>query len=212
MKYKFIFLHNLVGGVPEINTATGQPALNPATVPVANGGTCTTNCLSLPYIGGSMRGGIQAAKYFEWGGLDYDGATNLFASKRSGWTKTIHQLLVDNKVTAVFHGHDHLYYKETLDGVVYQEVPQPSAANTSNGVTLAKEGGYLSGIVDSSSGYLRVTITPTDVKTEYVRTWLPANTPNTTNTAIVGGRQNMDISQTWTCQYKSTGVNAGLCQ
>ena len=74
VKYKFIFMHNLVGGVPEINKTTGLPDINPAT--------------GLPYVGGSMRGGAQAAKYFEWGGLDYDGTTNLFTSKRPGWSKT----------------------------------------------------------------------------------------------------------------------------
>jgi hypothetical protein len=41
----------------------------------------------------------------------------------------IHQLLVRNKVAAVFHGHDHLFAKQDLDGIVYQEVPQPSSPN-----------------------------------------------------------------------------------
>ena len=39
-------------------------------------------------------------------------------------------LLVANKVNIVFHGHDHLFVKQDLDGIVYQEVPQPSAARS----------------------------------------------------------------------------------
>ncbi len=37
----------------------------------------------------------------------------------------IHQLLAKHGVQIVFHGHDHLYVKEDLDGIVYHEVPQP---------------------------------------------------------------------------------------
>ncbi|HMV46563.1 MAG TPA: hypothetical protein PLD20_05060 [Blastocatellia bacterium] len=44
---------------------------------------------------------------------------------RPGWELPIHQLLVKHKVSAVFHGHDHLFAKEELDGIVYQEVSQP---------------------------------------------------------------------------------------
>jgi hypothetical protein len=35
----------------------------------------------------------------------------------------IHQLLLENHVTTVFHGHDHLFAKQELDGIIYQEVP-----------------------------------------------------------------------------------------
>ena len=38
----------------------------------------------------------------------------------------LHQLMVDNGVSAYFHGHDHQYVYETRDGIVYQEVPSPS--------------------------------------------------------------------------------------
>jgi hypothetical protein len=84
----------------------------------------------------------------------------------------IHQLLVQNKVNAVFHGHDHLFVKQDLDGIVYQEVPQPSTARydvTSN----AKEYGYVSGDVLGGPGHLRVTVSPSNVKVEYVRAYLP---------------------------------------
>ena len=43
-----------------------------------------------------------------------------------------HQLLVDNNVTAFFHGHDHLFARQELNGVVYQACPQPGATNDKN--------------------------------------------------------------------------------
>ena len=194
IKYKFVFLHNLVGGLPEINTTTGLPDTNPAT------GT--------PYIGGSMRGGIEAAKYFEWGGKNYDGSSEGFAANRPGWAQPIHQLLLDNNVTAVFHGHDHLYVDQELDGIKYQETPQPSAGSTSNSATLSKEGGYLSGTMDSSSGYLKVTVSPTGVTSRYVRSWLPAGTAGTNNVENGTTKVNKQVSQSWTVTPGSTAKYA----
>jgi PKD repeat protein len=62
-------------------------------------------------LDGQMRGGIEAAPYFEWGGRNADG-TIAFSQKRPGWSLPIHQLLVQHGVTAVFHGHDHLYARQ----------------------------------------------------------------------------------------------------
>ncbi len=152
-KFKFVFLHNLVGG-----------------------------------LDGQMRGGVEAAPFFEWGGKNADGTTG-FAGKRPGWSKPIHQLLIDNKVTAVFHGHDHLYAKQDLDGIVYQEVPQPSAKNTNNAAMLASAYHYTSGTILASAGHLRVTVTPDKVTSEYVRAWLPTNETAT--------RKNAQIDDTW---------------
>jgi hypothetical protein len=81
--------------------------------------------------------------------------------------------LVQNHVTAVFHGHDHVYVKQDLDGIVYQEVPQPSAKNFSSGASLAKEYHYAADTVQSSSGHLRVEVGPDGVTARYVRAWLP---------------------------------------
>ena len=171
MKYKFIFLHNLVGGLVTVDTATGIP------LPGATGG--------------SMRGGSEAALFGEWGGKNPDGTTG-FATKRPGWAKPIHQLLTQYGVTAVFHGHDHLYADQVLDGIKYQEVPQPSSIYqaTSNYLTLAKEGGYLTCVngtttCQGSSGYLRVTVDPNaGVTSELVRTFvLPSQGTNKSVTA-----------------------------
>lgn len=121
---------------------------------------------------GQMRGGAEAAPLFEWGGRNADGSAG-FAAKRPGWSAPIHDLLVRHKVTAVFHGHDHFYAHQVLDGVVYQLVPQPSARNSNNGAQLAADYRYLAGTFLASSGYLRVTVSPSGVTSEYVRTWLP---------------------------------------
>jgi hypothetical protein len=120
------------------------------------------------------RGGIETAPYFEWGGKNADGTFG-FDEQRPGWGKPIHQLLVDNQVSAVFHGHDHVYVRQILDGVVYQEVPQPSMAQYDK-TSLAADYGYLSGEILGSSGHLRVTVAPDLVTVEYVRAYLPKDT------------------------------------
>jgi phosphodiesterase/alkaline phosphatase D-like protein len=124
-------------------------------------------------VGGSAeaRGGIEFARYFEWGGDNADGSYG-FETQRPGWGKPIHQLLVENQVSAIFHGHDHVYVRQELNGIVYQEVPQPS--NTEyNKTSLAAEYGYVNGDVLGSSGHLRVTVSPDQVSVAYVRAYLP---------------------------------------
>ena len=112
------------------------------------------------------RGGVEAAPFYEWGGKNADG-TDGFKQNRPGWPLPIHQLLLKNKVSMVFHGHDHLYARQELDGLVYQEVPQPGdpRGNTRS----AAEYGYQSGKILGSSGYLRVTISASNTKVDYVR-------------------------------------------
>ncbi len=112
------------------------------------------------------RGGIEVADLYEWGGQNLAG-TFEFDSQRPGWDMPIHQLLVTNKVTAVFHGHDHLFVKQELDGIIYQEVPQPSAAHAST--DSAVEYGYVNGDVVAGSGHLRVEVTPGQVSVDFVR-------------------------------------------
>jgi uncharacterized protein (TIGR03437 family) len=124
-------------------------------------------------MNGPMRGGIEAAKYLEWGGYNLDGTWG-FDKARPGWAMPIHQLLVANNVTTFFHGHDHVYAKQDLDGIVYQEGPQPSAKNTSLG-NRAIDYGYTHGTTLGGAGYLRVQVSPAAVKVEYIQTWTPAN-------------------------------------
>ena len=91
-----------------------------------------------------------------------------FAQNRPGWPAPIHQLLVRNKVSIVFHGHDHLYAKQDLDGIVYQEVPQPGAPGNGRTPRSAAEYGYKGGVILGSSGHLRLAVSRTQAKVEYI--------------------------------------------
>ena len=124
--------------------------------------------------GSDARGGVEEASFYEWGGNNADG-TYGFTAQRPGWGKPIHQLLVEHHVSAVFHGHDHVFVKQDLDGIVYQELPQPSMANDNN-TRIAADYGYTHGDVLGSSGHLRVTVTHEQVTVAYVRAYLPKDT------------------------------------
>jgi hypothetical protein len=118
-------------------------------------------------VGGDSqgRGGAEEAGLYEWGGNNLDGSYG-FEINRPGWAKPIHQLLVDNNVDAFFHGHDHFFAKQELDGIIYQLVPQPSHSETK----IDPAGyGYLQGTFLSGSGHLRVTISQTEAKIEFVK-------------------------------------------
>jgi hypothetical protein len=115
-----------------------------------------------------IRGGIEAAKYNEWGGRNSDGSDG-FRQHRPDWEKPIQQVLVDNRVSAVFHGHDHMYVKEELDGIIYQEVPQPGNTRTGRPRN-ADEYGYTHGGIVGGGGYVRVTVSPAEAMIEFIRT------------------------------------------
>jgi hypothetical protein len=119
------------------------------------------------------RGGALGAHFVEWGG--YDVGANppyTFDANRPGWGKPIHQLFVDTGVTAFFHGHDHVYAQEQLDGIVYQEVPH--AANDDYGWGFAdnRTQYYVGADLVQNSGYINVTVGPTCVVVDYVRAFL----------------------------------------
>jgi len=140
-------------------------------------------------VGGidSARGGVETAHRYEWGGKNADDSEG-FAAKRPGWDMPIHRLLIANKVSAVFHGHDHFYGYQQLDGIVYQECPQPGTANFSTGS--AADGKYVQGTILPNSGHLRVTVSADAAKVEYVRAALPAQ-----ETAVL---KNRTVSHTYT--------------
>ncbi|MEI6143852.1 MAG: metallophosphoesterase, partial [Mariniphaga sp.] len=83
--FKFVFIHNLVGGED---------------------------------LNGKGRGGAEAARYYEWGGLDADG-TNKFSENRPGWEKPIHELLKSYHVDIVFHGHDHFFARQQQRQLIF---------------------------------------------------------------------------------------------
>ena len=82
------------------------------------------------HVMGTGRGGIDGALRFEWGGQSNNGTPG-FAQNRPGWALPIHQLLVANKVTIFFQGHDHIWVRQQLDGVTYQALGSPANPNYS---------------------------------------------------------------------------------
>jgi len=121
--------------------------------------------------GNDARGGTEFVDLFEMGGYNLDGTWG-FTTNRPGWSKPLHQLMVENKVNAFFHGHDHFYGKQEKDGIIYQEVPQPSNKNITN--ISATDYGYVNGLLLPGRGYLQVTVTESGVKVDYIKTYLPA--------------------------------------
>jgi hypothetical protein len=116
---------------------------------------------------GENRGGIEAAPYFEWGGMNRNGDWG-FDTFRPGWETLIQQLMVDNQVTVFFQGHDHLFAKEELAGVIYQTVPMP--ANTDN--SIPNQEFYPFATILPGSGYLLVDVAPERVTVSFIRSLL----------------------------------------
>jgi predicted phosphodiesterase len=134
-KWKFIFIHQLVGGADK-----------------------------------DGRGGVEVANLYEWGGKNADSSYG-FDEHRPGWGVPIHQLLVANHVNAVFHGHDHLFVQQELDGIIYQEVPQPGSAQPNN-TDSAAQYGYVRGTILGGPGHMRVAVSPEQVTVDYVRSYV----------------------------------------
>ena len=124
------------------------------------------------------RGGKLAAKYCEMGGKNIDGNTSGWSSNRAGWgNDPIHQIFAKNHVTAFFHGHDHVYAKEDpLDGVVYQEVPMAAHPTNDYMGFPTNPSDYAGANLIGSSGHLRVTVSTTGAKVEYVRSYVSGGT------------------------------------
>ena len=114
------------------------------------------------HVNGTGRGGIELANTFEWGDV-----ANL-AAHRSGWDKTIQQIMAENHVTIFFQGHDHLFVHQELDGVIYQTLPTPADPN----YAMDNAEAYQSGDKLPASGHVRVIVAPDSVKVDYVRSYL----------------------------------------
>ena len=150
---------------------------------------------------GIMRGGIEAAKYSEWGGYNLDG-TYGFTTYRPTMAMPLHQLLLKYHVTAFFHGHDHFYGHQILDGLHYQEVPQPSANNGNNETSIGAADGYTHGTILNGRGYVRVKVDPSaGVTTQFVQTWLPAEEK--------GSLSNGMVADTWVAAPAVVGAPSG---
>lgn len=114
------------------------------------------------HVNGTGRGGVELAYSYEWG----DAAS--LSTHRPGWDKTIHQLMADNHVTIFFQGHDHIFVRQELDGVIYQTLPEPANPN----YTYENEDAYQSGDMFPNSGHLRLTVAPKGVTVDYIRSYL----------------------------------------
>ena len=137
------------------------------------------------------RGGAKSAGYYEWGGMNADGTWG-FDTHRPGWGvdaehpngTPIHQLMVENGVTIFFHGHDHAFAYEQIDGMVYQECPKPDEAVPAETSYLDEPdaGGdhYPNAVTFPSSGHMCVTVSPSGVEVKYVRSYLAGQGTNGT--------------------------------
>ena len=142
-KYKFIFAHQMVGG----DSTSGQENYG--------------------------HGGVNSASLVEWGGNDVGTTTNTWSTHRSvaQWgSQPIHQMMVANGVTAFFHGHDHQYAYEKLDGIVYQAVPTGSFTGSFGIYTTGGNSGETIW-ADSTQGpgHLKVTVGPSQTTVDFFR-------------------------------------------
>jgi hypothetical protein len=129
------------------------------------------------------RGGTEYASLYEWGGKNTDGSWG-FDQHRPGWGTPIHQLLVENNVTIFFHGHDHFFACQELDGVTYQEVPQP-ATMSSPKASPGAEYGYVNGEMLGSPGHLRITVSPELVRVDYVHSSVSGDKSSNLNNGAI---------------------------
>ncbi len=133
------------------------------------------------HVMGTGRGGVEVSELYEWGGQAKGKGGGDFKSKRPDWELPVHQLMAKHGVSIFFQGHDHLYARQERDGVVYQEVPLPADPE----YTTYNEDAYTSGKKLPNAGYLRVTVSPGEVKVDYVRCWLPKDETATQKTGDV---------------------------
>jgi hypothetical protein len=159
------------------------------------------------HTNGQSRGLASAAKLYEWGGNEISPSgvlTNKFSNFRPGWSKPVHQLMVDNKVNIFFQGHDHLFAKEELDGIIYQEVPM--AADSTYQMGIRDWGSFYNQNVVDGSGHLRVNVSPTCIKVDYVKAYLPKDT--------LGANKNRQIGFSYTTGNCTTvtGINSNMMQ
>ena len=121
------------------------------------------------HVLGTGRGGAKMARLYEWGGEDPRGRSQ-FAQRRPGWPEPVHALMVRTGVSIFFQGHDHVFAREVVDGVVYQTVPEPADPHHALYFPEAYEGALLR----PNSGRLRVQVRPDRVTVNYVRSSLDA--------------------------------------
>lgn len=130
---------------------------------------------------GNIRGGAEAANLYEWGGYGKNGVY-LFDQKRPGWGKPIQQVMADTNVTVFFQGHDHVFAREVVDGVVYQTLPKPAETepDAQNNFKFYPNADLL-----LNSGFLSVTVSPEKVSIGYYRSYFVSTSVQAGNTGLV---------------------------
>ncbi len=114
----------------------------------------------------ASRGGKAAATLYEWGGQGAGGAYE-FDQHRPGWDRPIHRVLVEAGVSVVFHGHDHMFAAEELDGIVYLLVPQPGLDRL--GAPRDSAAIYSGADIVGGPGHVRVRVSTESAQIELVR-------------------------------------------
>jgi hypothetical protein len=171
------------------------------------------------HINGNNRGAAGVVGVQEWGGET--GSRGSFATNRPTWPKSIHQLFVDTHVTVFFQGHDHLFAREIVDGVVYQEVPNPGDhsyypyncdAYAPTTIPWTGPSGY--GKYESTSavwlpdtGFLDVTVAPDHVQVDYVRTYRDVDLQSNLNGSFKGTEKSGEVAFTYSVPSRTTDTD-----
>lgn len=150
------------------------------------------------HINGRGRGAAGIVHNNEWGGYDKKGNRYEFDEYRSNWSLPIHQLMVENDVTIFFQGHDHVFAKEVVDGLIYQSLPSPADNSEDSWLKYADYYAPESitlpnaqydpnqSVVLPPSGYVNVTVAADKVTVNYVASILPEDeTDNLKNGDII---------------------------
>ncbi|MBS2015041.1 MAG: metallophosphoesterase family protein [Deltaproteobacteria bacterium] len=164
------------------------------------------------HVNGNNRGGAAIVGTQEWGGEPG------FTANRPTWPKPIHQLFADTKVTIFFQGHDHMYARERVDGVVYQEVPNPADnsyfayncdAYAPPSISWQGPAGY--GVYDPSygvrlpnTGYLDVEVSADGVQVSYVRTYRAVDLSTNSNGIFTGKEVNGEVAFRYSIPPRAT--------
>ena len=131
-KWKFVFIHQLVGGKTQTVGAYGRGGVEFVDYSVAGNATC------------------------EWGGQESDGTDGMPTRRPTFVYGCIHDMLVEYGVDAVFIGHDHFYAHQEYERVHYVHVPCPNKTTSLWG--RRDEGSYVEGTLLENSGHVDVAI------------------------------------------------------
>ena len=140
------------------------------------------------HVMGTGRGGVEVSTNYEWGGKDPKGQST-FAKERPNWELPIHDLMVKNKVSIFFQGHDHIFCTQERDGLIYQSMPNPADDTFS----MFNDDAYKSGTKAPNSGHVRVTVAPSQAKVEY---FLAARSKDTS-------RKNLSVAHSYVVKPKA---------